>query len=370
MAAALKDIFSEKLVREIASEINSVEAGFDTRRFIENSLKTLDNLTLTGRAWQLADAMWQHLPKPFSRAASVLIASLGPEHASTEEFGLAPLRYMPHVFLVQKYGLDDFESAMQVQYELTKRFSAEFSIRSFLLKYPDATYARLVKWAGDPNAHVRRLVSEGTRPRLPWAPRLPVYQENPDPVLKLLELLKDDPVRYVQRSIANNLNDISKDHPGLVVETCARWLERKPAPGRKWIVGHALRSLIKQGNRAALKILGAGTRPQVKIRNVRISPGSVRIGSELNFSFTLESSSARKQDLLVDYIIHFAKAKGALRPKVFKLKRINIDPREAVGLGAKVSFAPMTNRKPYAGRHRIEILVNGVVYGLGEFLVK
>src|SRR5262245_24710580 len=190
--------------------------------------------------------MRAHLPRAFPAAAEILVASLGPELDGTEGFGLSPFRYLPHVLFVQKYGLDHFEPAMRAQYELTKRFSAESSIRAYLVKYPDATYARLVEWARDESPHVRRLVSEGPRPRLPWAPRLPAFQKDPRPVIALLELLKDDPERYVQRSVANNINDIGKDHPDVAVALCRQWLN-SATPARRWIVGHALRSLVKRG---------------------------------------------------------------------------------------------------------------------------
>ncbi|MGH2708582.1 MAG: DNA alkylation repair protein, partial [Actinomycetota bacterium] len=218
--------------------------------------------------------------------------------------------YMPHVFFVQKYGLDDFEAAMRVQYELTKRFSAESSIRAFLVRYPENTYARLVEWAHDESVHVRRLVSEGTRPRLPWAPRLRAFQEDPRPVIALLELLKDDPERYVQRSVANNLNDIGKDHPDLAVEVCRRW-STGASPGREWIVRHALRSLVKEAHRGALETLGVGGKPNVSVTGVRLVPPSVKLGGELRFSFEIASTGDRVQELLIDYAVHFVKANGA-----------------------------------------------------------
>jgi 3-methyladenine DNA glycosylase AlkC len=282
MAGKLKDFFDAEIVRSIARDLHRAYPSLGERRFVDDGIDGLDRLELTARAWHIADVMHEHLPSPFGEAAKVLIASLGPELASTETFGFSPLRYMPHVFFVQRYGLADFEPAMRAQYELTKRFSAESSIRAFLVDHPERTYARLVDWAEDPNPHVRRLVSEGTRPRLPWAPRLRAFQENPAPVLDLLERLKDDPVRYVQRSVANNLNDIGKDHPDLVVETCRRWAERAPA-GRRWIIEHATRSLVKQGHREVLDVLGFGGRPKVHILDVRITPREVRIGKELRF---------------------------------------------------------------------------------------
>jgi 3-methyladenine DNA glycosylase AlkC len=365
----LKDFFSAQTVRGIAADLHQVHPRLDEGLFVAACIKPLARLQLTGRAWHIAEVMHEHLPRPFAAAAEPLVASLGPPLASTEKFGLAPLRYMPHVFFVQKYGLDDFETAMHAQYQITQRFSAESSIRAFLVRYPDATYARLMDWSVDSNAHVRRLVSEATRPRLPWAPRLQAFIDDPSPVLKLLERLKDDPVRYVQRSIANNLNDIAKDHAATVVETCRRWLKGAQA-GRRWIVRHALRSLAKSGDRQALVTLGVGRTAQIEIKRRRVTPKTVRIGGDMRFSFMLVSTARREQELMVDYVVHFVKARGATRPKVFKLKRLHLAPSASLQLDGKVSFAHLTTRRPYPGRHRIEIVVNGCTYPFLTFDVR
>src|SRR4051794_31390316 len=285
----LKDFFDAGLVRGIAADIAHVHPKFDTAGFVAAGLDGLDRLELIQRGWHVAEALQKHLPQPFAKAADVLVASVGPEQEGTETFGMAPFRYLPHVLFVQKYGLDDFEAAMQAQYELTKRFTAESSIRPYLVKYPERTYARLVEWAGDDNVHVRRLVSEGTRPRLPWAPRLPQFQKDPQPVIALLELLKDDRERYVQRSVANNINDIGKDHPELAVELCRKWLKSAP-PGRRWIVGHALRSLVKKGHAGALELLGFGGRPEISISPARLVPEHVVLGGKLRFAFEIAST--------------------------------------------------------------------------------
>jgi 3-methyladenine DNA glycosylase AlkC len=310
--------------------------------------------------------MHGHLPGNFRSAARILVSSLGPKHAQTDTFGIEPFRYLPHVFFVQKYGIQDFESSMHAQYELTQRFSAESSIRAFLVSYPEATLARLTEWAKDGSAHVRRLVSEGTRPCLPWAPRLRAFMLDPTPVLALLELLKDDRERYVQRSVANNLNDIGKDHPELVIETCRRWLAGA-TPEREWIVRHALRSLVKGGHHGALTLLGVGERPELRVALARLSATSVRVGETLRFTVRLESESSRPQQLVVDYVVHFVKADGQQRPKVFKLKRLELGERGSAELQGRISFAPMTTRKTYPGEHRLELLINGVAYPLAPF---
>jgi 3-methyladenine DNA glycosylase AlkC len=313
--------------------------------------------------------MHRYLPRPFAAAAAILVDSLGPELTRSDQFGLAPLRYMPHVFFVQKYGLEDFETSMLVQYELTKRFSAESSIRAFLVRYPGETYSRLLQWALDENVHVRRLVSEGTRPRLPWAPRLAAFQTDPAPVIALLESLKDDPERYVQRSVANNLNDISKDHPDLAVEVCRRWIADASA-GRVWIVRHALRSLAKRGHPGALQVMGVGGRPRVRIDRARIAPARVELGGAVRFSFEIENVGRTRQELLIDYAVHFVKANGQTRAKVFKLRRLALAPAHRVELGDSISLKPMTTRRHYPGRHRIELLINGVVHPLAAFYVR
>jgi 3-methyladenine DNA glycosylase AlkC len=366
MAEKLKHFFNPPVVRSIAADLRRAHPPLRERLFVDACMAGLDGLELTARARHIAEVMHDHLPRPFTAAAKVLVASLGPELTGTDGFGMAPFRYLPHVFFVQEYGVEDFEPAMYAQYELTKRFSAESSIRVFLVRYPEETYARLHAWARDGNVHVRRLVSEGTRPRLPWAPRLRAFQEDPRPVIALLELLKDDPARYVQRSVANNLNDIGKDHPDLAVEVCRRW-SAGASPARMWIVRHALRALVKKGHRGALAALGVGGKPAVRISGVRLAPRRIRLGGVLRFSFVIDSTAKSVQELLIDYAVHFVKANGAARPKVFKLRKIALSPGERVEMGGTLSFKDLTTRRHYPGHHRIDLLINGIPHPLAAF---
>ena len=228
MAEQLKNLFGVDIPETIAGMIAKVFPRFPAEDFIRDSLDGYADLELFPRGRKIARAMKRHLPEDYSEAAGILIESLGPKLDMTEGSGMAPFVYLPHVFFVAEFGLDHFEDSMRAQYELTQRFSAEFSIRPYIEKYPHATLARLEKWTGDSSAQVRRLVSEGTRPRLPWAPRLRAFQIDPRPVLTLLEKLKDDPELYVRRSVANNLNDIGKDHPAVLVDVSRRWLKNAP----------------------------------------------------------------------------------------------------------------------------------------------
>jgi 3-methyladenine DNA glycosylase AlkC len=273
---------------------------------------------------------------------------------------------LPHTLFVAEFGLGHFELSMQAHHALTQRFTAEFSIRPFLIQHTEATLERLMDWTHDPSEHVRRLVSEGTRPRLPWASRLPAFQRNPKPVLALLERLKDDPAHYVRRSVANNLNDIGKDHPDLLADTGRAWLKDATAE-RQWVVQHALRSAIKRGEPGALAALGFGTGAEVLIGQSNITPRRAVIGGKLAVNFEVTNSTAKPQRVLVDFAVHYIKANGASRAKVFKLTTLHLAPHETQGVCKRISLAEMTTRKHYPGLHRVDVILNGSSQSLGSF---
>ena len=368
MAEALKHFFDARLIESLADDLARAHPALSQRRFVADCLLGLDALELTARGAHIAEVMRRHLPGDYPAALRLLLASLGAELEHADSFGMTPFRYLPHVCFVARYGLEHFEPSMQAQIELTKRFSAEYSIRAFIVRYPELTSARLREWAQDPNVHVRRLVSEGTRPRLPWAPRLREYQQDPTPVLALLELLKDDPERYVQRSVANNLNDISKDHPERVVALCRAWAGDAPE-GRRWIIKHALRSLIKRGHPGALTLLGVGARPRITLDRVEVAPRPARRGGRVAIAFELSSTARKQQDLLIDYVVHYVKKSGGRRPKVFKLRRVQLAPGGSLRLSATLSLRDMTTRKHYPGQHAVDLLINGTVFELCAFEV-
>jgi 3-methyladenine DNA glycosylase AlkC len=298
------------------------------------------------------------LPEDHELAIDVLVDSLGPEIEESELRGMEVFLYLPHVYFVAEHGLDCFETSMRAQYEITKRFTAEFSIRAFLEQFPEETLARLAEWAREPNVHVRRLVSEGTRTRLPWAPRLRRFQEDPAPVLELLEMLKDDPEERVRRSVANNLNDISKDHPGVAVEVAERWWEDGDADRRR-LVRHGLRTLVKAGDPGALAVLGYDAHTPVEIRSVVCDPGVVEIGGKVRVEVTLFNPGPDEAPTLVDLCVHFVKKGGATRPKVFKGSELAIEPGATAVVRKTVSVAQHSTRRHYPGAHRVEVLVNG-----------
>ena len=368
MADALKTFFSPHLVRTLAADVRRTHVHFPARAFVKQACNGLEDLELLDRGKHIARALAAHLPKPYPAAVDVLLRSLGPEHATDELVGagMAPFYYLPHVLFVAEYGLDAFEVSMQAQYELTKRFSAESSIRAYIAKYPERTFDVLRDWARDRNPHVRRLVSEGTRLRLPWAMRVAWLDANPERVLELLELLKDDPTTLVRRSVANNLNDLGKVRPDLLARTCASWL-RDASAERRALVEHALRSAVKRGDPEALRLLGYGTAASVALGRVLITPARVSIGDRVSIGFVVRSRARTAQDLLIDVAVHFVKSNGRTAPKVFKLTRVALKPKAVIELHTSVSLAVHTIRKPRPGRHAVDVIINGKPRRVGSF---
>ena len=258
---SLAELLDREAIECLVHNIRFVHPDFDGEAFQRSALNGLKPLSIMQRGQHLAKAFREHLPGRYEHAVQILLKSLTPPLIGTKDLGLAVFFYLPHVSFVATYGLDPihndgrdpFEISMLAQYELTKRFSAEFSIRPFLIQWPERTLVKLTEWTEDPDPHVRRLCSEGTRPRLPWATRIPAFIKDPRPVLPILEALKDDVDLYVRRSVANHIGDIAKDHPRLAFELCERWLE-DASTERKWLLRHAVRHPAKKGLKAALRI--------------------------------------------------------------------------------------------------------------------
>jgi 3-methyladenine DNA glycosylase AlkC len=268
-------------------------------------------------------------------------------------------------YFIEHHGTRDFPRSMAALRSMTPLFTAEFAVRPFIARYPERAFALLMRWTRDESEHVRRLASEGARPGLPWATRVPALIDDPTPVLALLDRLKDDPALYVRRSVANNLNDIAKNHPDRVLDVCEAWLDGASTE-RRWIVQHATRTLVKSGHPRVWALLGFTRRPQVAVSIITVSPRRVRFGDEVSFSFRLASTARVAQRLVVDYAAWFVKASGASSRKVFKLKVVKIAPRQVIMLSCRHSFREISTRTYYPGLHTCEFLVNGNVEARAE----
>jgi 3-methyladenine DNA glycosylase AlkC len=369
MAAPLKDFFSADVVRGIADELAAAHRPFPRAAFVRDATRGLTALELMDRGRHVMRAMRTHLPPDPAEAIAILERSLGPPLTATEGHGMAPFRYLPHVLFVAEHGVPCLEASLRAQHALTQRFTAEFSLRRFLEVEPARTLARLEVWTRDPSPHVRRLVSEGTRPRLPWAGRLRVFEHDPSPTLALLERLKDDPHPYVRRSVANHLNDLGKDHPALLVAVATRWL-RDASPERRRLVEHALRTAIKRGDPAALRALGYRAAPEIEVVRATVTPAAPRIGGAVSIDVEVRNAGRRPTDVVVDLGVHFVKADGAARPKVFKVRTVRLPAGARVALRKRISLAPRTTRTHHPGRHAVDVRLNGRVVPAGGFTLR
>lgn len=352
--AALKHQLDEDAVATVAQVLTALHPPFPAQDFRSQATKDLRSMEMKDRVRHIIRALDTTLPRPFPLAADILerIPERWPDNGS---FAAWPL-----VDYVGECGLDYPAEALRVLRAITPLFSAEFAIRPFLMHHTEPTLEELRRWTHDPSEHVRRLVSEGTRPRLPWGPRLTAFVDNPAPILPLLEALRDDESEYVRRSVANNLNDIAKDHPELVIDIGRRWLEGADANRRK-LVTHACRTLVKRGHPLVFPLLGYEANPELKIAELDWPREGLRIGETAQFGLLLENRTDRTQRVVVDFAIHYRKARGALSAKVFKWGNIELEPGASRRLRKKLSFADVSIRKHYAGEHRFALQINGQV---------
>jgi 3-methyladenine DNA glycosylase AlkC len=349
---AVKDEISAGLARSLAGELIAAWPEFPHRRFMSGLRATLDPLELLARVDLLADRLVASLPPCFDAAAAVLWRAL----ASPTFTGWMT---WPCGSFVARRGMDCPETALPLLAGLTPRWSSEFAVRPFIDRHPDLTYGFLRRWVTDDDAHVRRLVSEGTRPRLPWAPRLRDLVEDPAPNVVLLDALADDPSPYVRRSVANHLNDIAKDHPDLAVALARRWHDRGERGA--WIARHGLRTLVKRGDTGALTVLGVETDVDVTVRDVTVDCERVPIGGSVAITFTIELASGPPADAMIDYRVHYMGARATRAPKVFKLARRRLVAGQPETLRLTHRFEPVSIRTIHPGPHTIDVQVNGSV---------
>jgi 3-methyladenine DNA glycosylase AlkC len=366
---SLKDhLFKSERVSYLAGLLEKSVPDFDRQRFESEVMARLPELELKQRIDHIADVLTNHLAGDFTIAASQIRASLPPPLDPTltdDDFGdfiIAPLgKY------VEDHGLTRYETSMPLLRELTMRFSMEGPVRPFINRRPEETLELFAQWAEDENYHVRRLVSESTRPRLPWAPRIDLDVRAP---LPLLDKLHSDPTRYVTRSVANHLNDISKIVPGLVVESLERWrtLGAQEQEELDWMTRHALRTLLNRGDPAAMEAVGLSPDPGVEAGPIELATPMIRSGEALEFSVPINSTV--DQNLMVDYVIEFVKRNGGTAPKTFKLKRVTMRAGDSVTLTKKhVLRSDATTYRLYPGTHRVTVVVNGKPFSKTEFEV-
>lgn len=352
---AFKHWINQETVSAIAKAIAQEHSKFDVREFSKVSGK-LPALELKPRVLEITKQLKAHLPEDYPKSLSILVRTI--KNSELKGFTLWPFSEY-----ISQFGLNHFDSSLEAMETLTEKFTAEFSIRPFLLKNSKNVFQFLSKRTGHSNVHVRRWISEGTRPYLPWGQKVPEVADNPELTLRLLEKLKDDDELYVRKSVANHLNDHSKKHPELVVQTLQLWENKSSQKNLDkilWIKRHALRTLIKKGHRGALKLMGVDQNVKINVGDIKLNKKNFKIGDSLDFEFEVKSTAKKSQRLIIDYAIDFLKANGKHGTKVFKLKTVMLESNQRIIIKKTHSLKMITTMKFYSGVHGLSVQINGI----------
>ena len=357
MAEALKDMFGKRFYEQLAMELNKVDGRVHAKNFVSDVTKNLDNLSLNERLRNTTVVMKQHLPNDYKKAVEVL-KKVAPSFKST---------YTALIFpdFVGQYGHDDVALSLECLKYFTQFGSSEFAIREFLKRDFKGTIKVMNTWAEDKNHHVRRLASEGCRGRLPWSFNLEEVMKNPSVTKSILEKLKADKELYVKKSVANHLNDFSKNHSDYLISVLKAWDNTNEHTA--WIIKHASRTLIKKGDKNSLALFNFEKNVKIKVSELALNKTKIKLGEQLIFKFDVSSEKMTKQKLVIDFAVHYVKNSGELLPKVFKLKEIELAPKQSVSISKAHWFKDFTTRTHYPGIHSIEVLINGEKYQKKDF---
>lgn len=368
----MKDVFNHGNIKLCSEHLAKHHPSFDRELFLEIATDNLEQRELKDRSNQIYLALVETLPNDYASALAILLSTLSPvtdnqdlTAVTTDETGVAGWLILPYTQYVGELGQAHLEKSMLALKEMTKRFSSEFGIRYFYLEQPSATLKVVSTWVDDPCHHVRRLVSEGCRPLLPWAMQLPEFKSNPDRIVDLLIALKDDESEYVRRSVANNINDIAKDHPDWVADLMADWL-KSASKERQKLIKHGCRTLIKQGHKKVLSMYGYGD-PSGFDSSLELSDHQIEMGQSLALTATISNNMSNESKVLLDYVVYHKKANGKLAPKVFKWKEFSLKPDASITLTKQHPFKLITTRKYYGGGHQIALQINGEVQSPKDF---
>lgn len=350
MAELLKNYYNPTTIASLAFQIAKVYSEFESEKFQKSILNNeWEMLELKQRMRKISTQIEAFLPFDYPKQIEIL-KSVAPNFS-----GFTAMLFPD---FVEVFGLSHFDISIDALTFFTQHSSSEFAVRPYLLQFPEKMYQQHLLWSKHENYHVRRLASEGIRPRLPWAMAIPVLKKNPTPIFPILENLKNDESEYVRRSVANNLNDISKDHPEIVLEIAEKWKGKSDFTDK--IVKHALRGLLKKGNAKALSIFGMNQENHFEVSDFKVSKNNLKIGDFFHFEFKITSKSADNQKLRLEYKIAFRKANGTLSKKVFQISEQNVTPNATLKVYKKHAFADLTTRKHYPGEHQIFVVANGI----------
>lgn len=363
----LKNIYNSAFFEEFTKAIETVVPTFDKKKFLSACKGNgWNQLELKKRMRHLASLLHRHLPGNYKTKLGLVLKIMQALPAkSSGQYG--SLAYMLIPDFVEQYGLQEPELSLQAMEKISAFTSCEFAIRPYLIRYPEKVMAQMLTWSTNPSDKIRRFATEGCRPRLPWAMAIPSLKASPLPIFPILENLKNDPSEFVRRSVANNLNDIAKDHPALVLKVAKSWQGISAETDK--IIKHGCRSLLKRAHPDALILFGTGPGVNCSVKNLSLNKKRLMIGETLQFSFSLELQEEQAARLRVEYAIYFIKASGKPAKKIFKIAENSYPPAKKLFFSRSLSFRDLTTRKHYPGKHTLAILVNGKEYCEIKFTV-
>ncbi|MDY8138546.1 DNA alkylation repair protein [Aquimarina sp. 2201CG5-10] len=357
MAELLKNIYNDHFFKQFTEVIKKVIPDFNSSSFI-NTIHDGEwkNRELKQRMRHISITLKNHLPSNYSQNVKTILTLI--EELKENKITESSLEFMFFPDFIELYGLDYFDTSIPAIEEITKFTSCEFAVRPFIIKYEEKMLAQLELWSTHKNLHVRRLASEGSRPRLPWAMAIPSFKKDPQKIIPILKNLKNDTSEYVRRSVANNLNDISKDNPEVVIDIVKKWNGSNKEINK--LVKHASRTLLKEGNQEIMQLFGFGSIDRIKVHSFQILTPNIQIGEFVEFKFKISNISAVKTKIRLEYGLYYQKANGTLSKKVFKISEKDYSANSTTVIKRKQSFKIITTRKLYPGKHQVSLIINGI----------
>jgi 3-methyladenine DNA glycosylase AlkC len=354
----LKNVYSSFFLEGLAQDIVAIVPTFESAAFVSavqsNGWKQLE---LKQRMRRISDSLHKYLPGEYQNQVGIICTLTG--QLAKKSSNSFPYLCLPD--FVEKYGTGHLKVSLDAIEKITQFISCEFAIRPFLLTDATKVMVRMLRWSKHPHANVRRFSSEGCRPRLPWGKAIPVFKADPSPIIPILDNLKDDPSEFVRKSVANNINDIAKDHPGLVLELIRKW--KGKSERTDWILRHGARTLLRRADPEIYSIFGLSGVHDCKVSRMNISDATVKPGNSVTFNFVLTNKAPEATLFRIEIGIDYVKSNGSTSRKLFKISERRFEPAVAYSFARRISFADLTTRKHYPGKHRIAVVVNGIELG-------
>jgi len=366
MAELLKNIYNERFFEGFLTNLKRVIPELDDLSLVNDIYcDDWEILELKQRMRQISTSLSKYLNSEFKLASGQIVELVNLLIAQKQN---QALEYMFLPDFIEIYGIDDYKTSIVAFETITKYTSCEFAIRPFIVRYQDPLMDQMLAWSKNENHHVRRLSSEGCRPRLPWAMALPKFKKDPKLIIPILKNLKDDKSEYIRKSVANNLNDLTKDNPEIVIQLTKKWIGKSEKTD--WILKHGCRTLLKQGNQVVMQLFGFGSTNNIEVLSFKVENTTIEVGDYLNFSFELQNNNKSTTKIRLEYVVYYQKANGTLTKKVYQISEKEHSPNSLIRIERSRSFKPITTRKFHSGLHQIAVIVNGIEQKRYDFLLK